>query len=127
MKSSAVPAGCEGSSVNPSAKLAEPRQDRMVEIFLDQIQEIGGLLAGSDVDRDPKVRSGRAHFDLIVRRVFVVFAAGRNGLASQYAILAQGHVNLPSRVAALFDVTGPDRTGFDYRRALPAAAWLRFR
>ena len=80
----------------------------MVEILLDQIQEIGGMLAGSDVDRNPKVRSGRAHFDLIVRRVIVVFAAGRNGLASEYAIFAQGHVNLPGCLAAPFDITAPD-------------------
>ena len=69
----------------------------MLEVLLDQIQKIGGLLAGSDVDRDPKVRSGRTHLDLIVRRVLVLLSAGRDGLASQNAILAQGHVDLRDR------------------------------
>ena len=65
----------------------QARKDRMAEILLDQIQQLGRRFTRLDVDRDSIVRPGCADLHLIVWCVVTVLSAGADRSADEDAVL----------------------------------------
>jgi hypothetical protein len=76
----------------PWRQRAELRGDRVAQVRVEQVEQLGRGLLGLDVDRDPGVLAGAVDdMDLEVRRVGRALAAALDGPRDQHAVSVERH------------------------------------